>query len=101
MAQSYAFRTSHPLVNPHMVAERLAIWSEQARLAGRVERADRLLVAAWTAYDLPSTVAEERELPAEMFPSGRDAVYSGKSLGGHGDWQRTLGRRERGMSTGD
>jgi hypothetical protein len=33
------------------IAERLADWSDQARRAGRKERADRLLLAAWDAYE--------------------------------------------------
>ena len=41
---------------PRAVAERLADWSDQARRAGRVERSDRLLLAAWEAYDRPPTV---------------------------------------------
>lgn len=43
-----------PLRNPHAAAERLAEWSEAARLAGRDERADRLLLLAWEAYDRPA-----------------------------------------------
>lgn len=43
-----------PLRNPHATAERLAEWSEAARLAGRNERADRLLLLAWEAYDRPA-----------------------------------------------
>ena len=43
-----------PLRDPHAAAERLAEWSEAARLAGRIERADRLLLLAWEAYDRPA-----------------------------------------------
>lgn len=43
-----------PLRDPHAAAERLAAWSEAARLAGRIERADRLLLLAWEAYDRPA-----------------------------------------------
>ena len=43
-----------PLRNPHAAAERLVEWSEAARLAGRTERADRLLLLAWEAYDRPA-----------------------------------------------
>lgn len=43
-----------PLRNPHAAAERLAEWSAAARLAGRTERADRLLLLAWEAYDRPT-----------------------------------------------
>jgi hypothetical protein len=39
------------LICPRAVAERLADWSDQARRAGRAERSDRLLIAAWAAYD--------------------------------------------------
>ena len=40
-----------PSRDPHALAERLADWSEAARRAGRTERADRLLLLAWEAYD--------------------------------------------------
>ena len=43
-----------PLRNPYAAAERLAKWSEAARIAGRTERADRLLLLAWEAYDRPA-----------------------------------------------
>ena len=43
-----------PLRDPPAVAERLAQWSEAARLAGRRDRADRLLLLAWEAYDRPA-----------------------------------------------
>lgn len=46
----------HRSTDPRAVAERLADWSDQARRAGRAERSDRLLLAAWTAYDLLPTV---------------------------------------------
>ena len=39
--------------DPHSVAERLAVWADEARTAGRVERADALLLLAWRAYDMP------------------------------------------------
>ena len=47
-------RVVRALRDPHAVAERLAIWSEAARQAGRIMRADQLLMAAWEAFDLPS-----------------------------------------------
>ena len=46
-----------PLTNPHAAAERLAEWADQARQAGRVERADKLLLLAWEAYDRPARTA--------------------------------------------
>jgi len=51
-------RGSRALHNPHAVAERLAIWSEDARRAGRLTRADRLLLAAWEAFDLPTVSSD-------------------------------------------
>lgn len=47
-------RALRALYNPEAVAERLAIWSEDARRAGRFARADQLLLAAWEAFDLPA-----------------------------------------------
>ena len=44
---------SRPLMNPHAVAERLAIWADQARRSDRIQCADGLLVLAWDAYDRP------------------------------------------------
>lgn len=42
-----------PLRRPTDVALRLAIWAEAARAAGDVDRADRLCLMAWDAYDRP------------------------------------------------
>lgn len=42
------------LMDPHSVAEKLACWADDARSTGRVERADRLLMLAWQAYDMPA-----------------------------------------------
>ena len=39
---------------PHAVAERLLSWSEDARRNRRFARADRLLLAAWEAFDRSS-----------------------------------------------
>lgn len=50
----YPGQRLRPLRDPHAAAERLAEWSEAARLAGRTERADRLLLLAWEAYDRPA-----------------------------------------------
>jgi hypothetical protein len=47
-------RVLRVLNHPHAVADRLAIWSKEARRNGNPDRADRLLLAAWEAYDLPS-----------------------------------------------
>jgi len=46
-------RSVRALADPHAVAERLAIWSEDARRGGRYERAAALLLAAWEAFDAP------------------------------------------------
>lgn len=35
-------------------AERLAEWADEARRAGRTNRADQLLMLAWEAYDRPA-----------------------------------------------
>jgi hypothetical protein len=99
MAHISTLRTPHRLANPHAVAERLERWSEQARRHGRIERSVLLVLAAWTAYDLQSTVANEREAPAGVAARGSDAVYGGKRPGGHGDWKRTPGKQKRGAST--
>jgi len=73
MRYSDKSRGPRALINPHAVAERLAIWSEDARRAGRFSRADRLLLAAWEAFDLPSVaescdrepdVQGDREVPS-------------------------------------
>ena len=42
-----------PLRRPTDVALRLAIWAEAARAAGDKDRADRLCLMAWDAYDRP------------------------------------------------
>lgn len=42
-----------PLRRPVDVALRLAIWAEAARAAGDTDRADRLCLMAWDAYDRP------------------------------------------------
>ena len=42
-----------PLRYPHATAERLAEWADEARRSGRVQRADKLLLMAWEAYDRP------------------------------------------------
>jgi hypothetical protein len=42
------------LNNPHAVAERLVIWSDDARRNGRVARSEQLLLAAWDAFDVLS-----------------------------------------------
>ena len=44
---------SRPLMNPHAVAERLAVWADEARRSDRTQCADGLLVLAWEAYDRP------------------------------------------------
>ncbi len=62
------------LQNPEAVAERLAIWSEDARRAGRLARADQLLLAAWEAFDLPSvsqSLAPRSALGVSRRPSAR------------------------------
>lgn len=58
------------LTNPQAVAERLAIWSEDARRAGRYMRADQLLLAAWEAFDLPSVSPVRR---SDVNPVHREA----------------------------
>ena len=74
----HSFGASHNLTNPRGVAERLAIWSEQARRVGRAERADQLLLSAWSAYDLSANVKREGQLPAAMFvPSGNAMKRAG------------------------
>ncbi len=45
------FAPGRRLVRAYAAADRLAAWSEQARRAGRVERADALLLQAFDAYD--------------------------------------------------
>ena len=99
MAKLYPFRLPRRLADPHAVAERLAIWSEEARRAGRLERADRLLFAAWTTYDLPATVVEHREASAEVIAIGRGAVCGGTTSGDHDDWERMVASEERRLST--
>lgn len=47
-----------PSRDPHALVERLTDWSEAARRAGRTERADRLLLLAWEAYDRPARAVD-------------------------------------------
>ena len=63
------------LNNPHAVAERLAIWSEDARRAGRFSRADQLLLAAWEAFDLPS-VSQILDSSPDAKANRREIRYS-------------------------
>ena len=41
------------VIDTHSLAERLAVWADEARAAGRIRRADALLFQAWRAYDAP------------------------------------------------
>jgi hypothetical protein len=72
-------RVARVLVNPHAVAERLAIWSEQARLAGRFERADQLLLAAWEAFDVPSVADTFGRWPDAARTVERDEAWMDKA----------------------
>jgi hypothetical protein len=65
-------RALRVLNNPHAVAERLSIWSEDARRNGRFARSHQLLLAAWEAFDLPS-VADVVGRPS-----------NGQTVGDHG-----------------
>jgi hypothetical protein len=50
---------------PHEVANKILDWHDQAKLAGRMSRADALLLLAWHAYEqLP-------ESKREVDPGGR------------------------------
>jgi hypothetical protein len=84
MAQSHPHRTPHPLVNPLAVAERLAIWSMQARRAGREERADLLLLSAWIAYDQPCAILQDNHPAADIFMPL--TCRFGIATGGTGQW---------------
>jgi hypothetical protein len=66
-----------PLLNPHAVAERLAIWADQARRSGRTERADELVLLAWEAYDRP---VQRGARPAGRADSGWDTRLIGRPI---------------------
>ena len=73
MRNTHKSRDSRALRNPHAVAERLAIWSEDARRAGREARADELLLAAWEAFDLPEASEPLAHMP-DMSALGQDTA---------------------------
>jgi hypothetical protein len=72
-------RVARVLVCPHAVAERLAIWSEQAREAGRFDRADQLLLSAWEAFDLPSAADTFGRWPDAAETGARDEPWMDKA----------------------
>lgn len=45
---------------PHLVTERLLVWSEEARRRGQPARAEALLLLAWEAYDRPRSACRHR-----------------------------------------
>jgi len=73
MRYSHAYLSSRVLSNPQAVAERLAVWSEDARRAGRVERADQLLLAAWEAFETPA-VADVLSGPTPWHPGAANRL---------------------------
>jgi hypothetical protein len=50
---------------PQEVADRILDWHDQAKLAGRISRADALLLLAWRAYEQPP------DSKREVDPGGR------------------------------
>lgn len=80
------------------IVERLMDWSDAARRAGRVERAERLLFLAWAAYDAPlqperitrrapelrdGTLVASR-VPLRVVGTGEGELAWGLALGGRG-----------------
>lgn len=64
-SRGYRAAARRPLRDPEALAQRLADWADEARLSGRMDRADALMLLAWKAYDAPRTVAH-RPLPAPV-----------------------------------
>ena len=65
------------------VTDRLLVWHDQAKLAGRKCRAETLLALAWYSYDRPSdTVGRTRSRPLRLSPAVSAPLMISSNAGG-------------------
>lgn len=79
------------------IVERLMDWSDAARFAGRVERAERLLFLAWAAYDAPLRPERITRRTPELRDGTLVASRTPLRIAGKGEvrlaWGRAMGGR--------